>query len=92
MKEVLDRVQEIKNQYGNAPQCYLVAILLATKFQGEIWYNHDHCITRVEDGFYDRHGNVGDRGLSLKNYIPLDGIEAEHRLIVAMIEWLTFQD
>lgn len=87
MKEVLDRIEEIKRVYGHHPQCYLVAILLATEFRGEIWYDHDHCITRIEDKFYDRHGIYEG---SLKKYQPLSnyGIASENKLIIAMSEWI----
>lgn len=87
MKEVLDRINAIKAIYGEHPQCYLVAVLLATEFRGAIWYDHNHCITMIGDQFYDRHGIWES---SLKNYQPLDtyGIESEHQLIVAMSEWI----
>ena len=90
MGDILRRIEVIKALYGVHPQCYLVAMLLATEFKGEIWYNNDHCITRIKDQFWDRKGLYDG---SLKTYLPLKnyGIAIEHTLVVAMVEWLTFE-
>lgn len=50
---ILERIELIKHYFGEKPQCYLVALLLAVEFKGDIWYNSDHCITYIGGKFYD---------------------------------------
>lgn len=80
-----DRIQLIKQHFGEKPQCYLVALFLATEFKGEIWYDNDHCITRIKDKFYDKNGLYEK---SLENFTPLKqyGYWHEAGLMDALID------
>jgi len=86
-KEILDRIDQIHKAYPK-PQCYLVAILLATRFAGEIWYDHNHCITLIEGNYYDKSGKVDNEDVIGKNYLPLDmyHFEQEEALMNALIK------
>lgn len=58
-QDVLEAIAEI-NAVWRKPevQCYLMALLLAAQFQGEIYYDHNHCITKIDGVFYDKSGVV----------------------------------
>ena len=82
------RIDEIKEQFGDHPNCYLVAVLLATHFGGTIYYDHNHCVAQIDNGFYDRNGEVSPTELVEKNYLPLSeyGIKIERVLVKALID------
>lgn len=86
--EILNRIKEIKEQFGDSPNCYLVAILLSTRFGGEIWYDGSHCITQIDWNFYDKNGQISLKEVGNSNYIHINryGIEIEKALVNSLIE------
>jgi len=82
---VENKILLIKRYFGEKPQCYLVALFLATEFNGEIWYDNNHCITRIGDRFYDKHG-IYEK--SLENFLPIKqfGFNHEADLMRALID------
>lgn len=83
---VLDRIAEIHRHYPN-PQCYLVALFLASEFKGKIYYNSSHCITLINETFYDKTGVVTREEFDLK-FLPLDrfGAEIKGKLLDSLIK------
>ena len=85
---VLKKIADIKNFYGEEPQCYMVAMILSTNFGGQVWYNNNHCVTLIEEEFYDKKGVVSIEDFEKGGYMPLHtyGIHVEQSLIDAMYE------
>jgi hypothetical protein len=85
MEQIEEHIKLIKQYFGDEPQCYLVALFLATEFKGEIWYDNHHCLTRIKDKFYDKHGLYEG---SLKDFCPLKryGFNHDAGLMQALIE------
>ena len=85
MDLIQTRIDLIKHYFGEEPQCYLVALMLAIEFKGEIWYNNNHCITRIGDRFYDKHGLYEK---SLEGFLPMKqyGFNHEADLMRALID------
>lgn len=86
-KHIQDRIDEIKEEFGDHPNCYLVAVLLTTFLGGTIWYDNDHCVAQIDNGFYDRNGEVAIKKIIKNNYLPLQeyGIHIEKTLIESLI-------
>ena len=88
--DVLQAIGEINRIWWKpTAQCYLVALLLASRFNGEIWYNSSHCITLIGGVYYDRSGIVRQQDIEdmeLK-FLKLDefGINIKNALIEALI-------
>ncbi len=59
--------QSIRELFGSFPEgsggCYKFASLLRGLYGGEIFYNNDHCITKIEGKFYDLFGEYEEGGL-----------------------------
>lgn len=85
--DILKAVAEI-NRTWEEPQCYLVALLLASQFGGQIYYDHNHCITLIGECFYDKTGIFLGSDLVRSNYIPLEeyGIDIKKTLMDALIQ------
>ena len=85
---IQQRINEIKEQFGDHPNCYLVAVLLATHFGGTIFYDSNHCVAQIGNGFYDRNGEVDPEEIIEKNFLPLQeyGVKIESTLIQALID------
>ena len=90
MNEVLEKVRTIKEFYGAKPQCYFVAMILSSNFAGEVWYDHNHCITLIDGIFYDKKGIVDPAEVKAKGFKPLKtyGIHIEDTLIDAMNDYV----
>lgn len=82
------RIDNIKEIFGDHPNCYLVAVLLATAFGGTIYYNSFHCVAQIGNGFYDRTGEVDPDELVDGNYLPMYeyGIQTEALLVKSLID------
>lgn len=85
--DVLNTIGEI-NRLWEKPQCYLVALLLASKHKGEIYYNSNHCITLIGNIFYDKDGiatpscnylNLNEFGMDIKKTL-IDALVEKHQL------------
>ena len=88
MLEILDYIERMVKQF-RGPQCYFMALMLSTEFDGEIWYDHNHCITKIGDRFYDKSGEF-DRDLVKElGFLPLSdyGPEQKEALRDAMVEY-----
>lgn len=90
-QRILKFIKEIKKEYGRKPQCYLVATLLTSNFKGEIWYDHNHCITMIDNDFYDKRGVVPIEVVEKGRYLPICmyGIEQQSALMTALVKSLT---
>ena len=59
--------QSIRELFGSFPEgsggCYKFARLLRDLYGGEIFYNNDHCITKIQDKFYDLFGEYEEDGI-----------------------------
>ncbi|MGB3491898.1 MAG: hypothetical protein WBA57_04170 [Elainellaceae cyanobacterium] len=87
-KDVLDEIEKI-NRLFPEPQCYLVALLLSSEFQGEIWYNSDHCITKISGVYYDKGGVVIEECRKKQpDYLPLSkfGMDIKKGLVEALVK------
>lgn len=89
-REILCAILDIHNLYPQ-PQCYLVALLLASQFQGVIHHNSEHCVTQIDGHLYDKGGRInGPEGKFLKdgNYELLShfGHRVKRRLVQAIFE------
>jgi hypothetical protein len=60
MKEkVLEYIDYLKSEIDHEPQCFMVSLLLLTKFpEGKIYYDNNHMIIKIGDQFYDWRGIV----------------------------------
>lgn len=87
-REVLNEIATI-NQLFPRPDHYLLALMLASKFQGQILYNSVHCITKINDIYYDINGIVTseDRDKELI-YLSLEyyGPETKKRLMINLMK------
>jgi len=85
--KVLDSIAEINRLWDN-PQCYLVALLLASKFGGTIYYDSNHCVTLIGECFYDKTGVYLGSDMVRTTFLTLDefGMEIKKTLIDALIE------
>lgn len=81
------RINQIKEEFGEHPQCYLVAVMLSTAFNGVIYYDNTHCVTLVGEAFYDKDGVFPIEKVEEGNFIPLIeyGIEHEKALMEGLI-------
>lgn len=87
--EIQKRIDDIKKHCGEHPQCYLFALLLSTKFGGTIYYDNNHCITKIGDKFYDRTGEYPIDKVTANNFLPLSeyyGISIEKGLMDSIID------
>ena len=57
-KKVLEEIEKIKELYGPRPQCYFLCLHLRSLFDGQIWYNVDHCLFHYRGALYDHTGEV----------------------------------
>ena len=59
--------QSIRELFGSFPEgsggCYKFARLLRNLYGGEIFYNNDHCITKIQDKYYDLFGEYEEDGI-----------------------------
>jgi hypothetical protein len=85
---VLEKIKNIRKRYGKKPQCYLVATILSSNFGGVVWYNNDHCVTLIDEEFYDKRGVVPIEEFEQGGYLPIHefGIDIEASLIDALID------
>lgn len=86
--EILQEIALINKAFPN-PQCYLVALLLTSKFGGEVHYDSNHCISFIGMCFYDKNGIVlGSEVVSGTTFLPLEefGMDIKKTLITALIE------
>lgn len=83
-ENVLIEIKEILKRYED-PQCYLMSLLLASKFKGEIFYNGDHCLTLIDGFYYDKSGIVNIEATT--SFLPLDdyGLDIVKTLMDALI-------
>jgi hypothetical protein len=85
--DVLAEILKI-NEVFPEPQCYLVALLLSSQFQGEVYYNNDHCVTKIDGNYYDKGGLANKRVVGGDApYLPLElfGIKHKRGLMRALI-------
>jgi PAS domain-containing protein len=81
---ILSVIVAIKTAMPFRIQCYRFATILTTIFpDAVIYYNGEHCITRIDQRFYDIDGYVGFA--RAKDFIPLDeyGIDIKKTLQIA---------
>lgn len=85
-KDVLDEIALINEKFPE-PQCYLVALLLTSKFGGRILYNSDHCLTVIDFVMYDKSGIVPLDTIEPNLFLDLEefGIDIKKSLIEALI-------
>lgn len=87
VNQVLNTIEKLKEEYPK-PQCYLVASAISSVFPATIWYDNNHCITQVEEHFFDKRGLVDAEAMNDSDYIPLNmyGWDCQLRLIQSMFE------
>jgi len=87
-ESILEKIEDIKRRYGENPQCYLVALILASNFAGEVWYNSNHCVTLIGEKFYDKKGVISVSDFEKGDYLPIYefGIDQEAALLTALME------
>lgn len=84
-EDILARIDDINAVYPE-PQCYFVALLLVSHFGGDIFYDHNHCVSLIKGKFWDKNGQVPFE--NTKNYLQMGyyGKAQEWALIDAMIQ------
>ena len=87
-QDVLEAIAEITTVWRKPePQCYLVALLLASQFGGTIYYDSNHCVTLIDECFYDKTGVYLGSDMVKTTFLPLDefGIHIKKALIDGLI-------
>jgi len=70
-KKIKKYIKKI-NKRCPKPQCYLVALLLTSKFGGTIYYDNDHCVSLINHKFWDKKGEFPGHKVLMTNFLPLD--------------------
>jgi hypothetical protein len=76
-KRILKEIDNIKKLYGSKPQCYFLCLHLRSIFNGQIWYNMDHCLFHYRGGLYDHTGEVTLSGEEFDRYMLLQEYSLE---------------
>ena len=74
-KKIKKFISDLNKIYGQQKEsCYLFSRLLISVFGGELYYDSDHVITKINGVFYDSKGIVEDTD----NYLPEAEFGTEH--------------
>lgn len=74
-KDILQFISTINKIFGQREEtCYPFSKLLMSVFGGELYYDSNHVITKIEGVFYDSKGIVTDT----KGYLPKEAFGEEH--------------